>query len=515
MKNLLGISRKPANSPDPRAPRALPRRARVVVAGGGIAGLSAATILAERGAAVTVLEPADHLGGRAGAWTERLADGAPFEMERGFHAFFRQYYNLRAWLRRADPELAFLRPVEDYPLFGPEGLRESFAGLPRTPIVNLVALIRRSTTMTLRDALRVDDTCGRAIMAYDPQATYAQFDRDDARAFLDRLGFPARARQMLFDVFAHSFFNPEEDFSAAELLMMFHFYFIGNPEGIVFDVMDGPFSTKLWRPIAAYLQARGAELRLGEGLARASRTSGGGYEVTTSRGQVLAADALILAPHMPGLQDILRASPELGTAPWRRDVLAQRVTAPFAVWRLWLDRRCAPGRSPFVGTTGLGMIDNISIYDLFEDESRAWAARTGGSVVELHAYALPAAAAEPEIRADLLRALHHLYPETREARILEDRFLLRADCPAFPPGSADARPRVETPEPGLLLAGDFAHTPFPTALMERAAASGMLAANALLRRWGAAEEPLWSVPPRGPLAPLIHRKFYKQQHAAP
>ena len=31
------------------------------------------------------------------------------------------------------------------------------------------------------------------------------------------------ARRMLFDVFAHSFFNPEEEMSAAELLMMFHF----------------------------------------------------------------------------------------------------------------------------------------------------------------------------------------------------------------------------------------------------------------------------------------------------
>ncbi|MFZ6185245.1 FAD-dependent oxidoreductase [Nannocystis pusilla] len=515
---MLGISRRLANNPDRGAPVALPRPLDVLVVGGGIAGLAAATILSERGARVTVLEPETFLGGRAGAWTETLADGTRFEMERGFHAFFRQYYNLRAWLRRIDPELGFLRPVDDYPLLGPDGLRESFAGLPKLPIWNLVSLIRRSSTMTLRDALRVDDTCGRAIMAYDPLATYAQFDREDAKSFLDRLGFPPRARQMLFDVFAHSFFNPEQEFSAAELLMMFHFYFVGNPEGIVFDVASGPFSTAIWQPMAAVLERRGVRLRTGEGAVHFTRTSDGRHRITSSKGQVYDVDACILAPSVPALQQLVAESPGLGhprgAAPedpgaghcWREQVAAQTVTARFAVWRLWLDRPSAPGRAPFVGTTGLGLVDNISLYPLFEDESRDWAARTGGSVVELHAYALPDAIEEPEIRADLLRALHELYPETRDAKTLEERFLLRQDCPAFRPGAHPQRLRVDTPDPTLYLAGDFAHTPFPTALMERAASTGILAANHILHHHGAAEEPLWSVPPRGPLARLIHRK---------
>lgn len=510
---MLGISRKPANQPDKRAPQRLSAPRHVVVAGGGIAGMAAATILAERGAKVTVLEPATYLGGRAGAWTDTLRDGTRFEMERGFHAFFRQYYNLRALLRRVDPELSFLRPVEDYPLHGPDGRRESFAGLPKIPILNLVSLIRRSNSMTLREALRVDDTCGRAIMAYDPKASYAQFDAWDARTFLDRLGFPPRARQMFFNVFAHSFFNPEEDYSAGELLMMFHFYFIGNPEGIVFDVMDGPFSRKLWDPLARYLEPRGAEIRTGDAAVRTERAPDGRWRVTCSSGQVLYADACVLAPDVAGLKRLVDASPTLGPAPWRGRVARQDTTAPFAVWRLWLDRPCRPERAPFVGTTGLGLVDNVSLYNLFEDESAEWSRKTGGSVVELHAYAITGAPDEKSIKADLLRSLHNLYPETAGAEIVDERFLLRDDCPAFRPDSHPWRLDVTTPEPGLLLAGDFAHTPFPTALMERAAASGMLAANALLKQWGAAEEQLWSVLPRGPLARVIHRNFYKQAAA--
>ena len=38
-------------------------------------------------------------------------------MSRGFHAFFRQYYNLRGLLRRVDPALERLTPlIADYPL---------------------------------------------------------------------------------------------------------------------------------------------------------------------------------------------------------------------------------------------------------------------------------------------------------------------------------------------------------------------------------------------------------------
>ena len=69
--------------------------------GGGIAGLAAATGLAERGVAVTLVEAAPTLGGRVRAWPIAV-DGGPTTMSRGFHAFFRQYYNLRALMRRAD-----------------------------------------------------------------------------------------------------------------------------------------------------------------------------------------------------------------------------------------------------------------------------------------------------------------------------------------------------------------------------------------------------------------------------
>jgi carotenoid phi-ring synthase / carotenoid chi-ring synthase len=208
---------------------------------------------------------------------------------------------------------------------------------------------------------------------------------------------------------------------------------------------------------------------------------------------------VVIAPHVPGVQALVEASPALGDSAWRRRIDSLALTRPFAVWRLWLDRPAGPGRAPFAGTTGVGPLDNISLYHAIEDESRAWAERTGGAVVELHAYGLPEPVDEAALKADLLAGLHGLYPETREAAILHERFLLRGDCPAFPPGADALRPGVDTPSPGIALAGDFVALPFPSALMERAAASGFLAAKAALP--AIPDEPLATIPRRGMLAP--------------
>ncbi len=49
----------------------------VVVAGAGLAGLAAALHLAGRGREVTVIERADHPGGRAGRWTPVATASTP------------------------------------------------------------------------------------------------------------------------------------------------------------------------------------------------------------------------------------------------------------------------------------------------------------------------------------------------------------------------------------------------------------------------------------------------------
>lgn len=487
---------------DPTRPRQVPVEVSAVVVGGGIAGCAAAVVLAERGVAVTLLEERNYLGGRAGAWPTQLPDGATQRVEHGFHAFFRQYYNLRALLRRIDPDLGFLQAVPDYPIVSRRWADESFARLPTLPPLGLVPLVLRSPSVRLRDLRDMDGAAALPLLAYDRERTYARYDTRTAGELLDALRLPERARAMLFDVFAHSFFNPEQEMSAAEMIMMFHFYFLGNPEGLLFDVPRQDYARCIWDPLQSYLRRHGVALHLGSAVHSVRPGPAGGWEVQGSGDAPARAPHLILALDPAGLRRLMERSPGLAAAGpgLARQVAQLRTTAPYAVARFWLDRDVAAQRLPFSGVSREPTLDSIALYSRFEAGAAQWAAATGGAVVELHAYAAPSGIDAPALAARMRAELAALWPETAAAHVLHLDARIGTDAPAFGPGSDAVRPGVTTDAPGVRLAGDWVRLGFPSALMERAAASGMLAAGDVLTAVGAAPEPVWSVPPRGLLA---------------
>jgi isorenieratene synthase len=307
---------------------------------------------------------------------------------------------------------------------------------------------------------------------------------------------------------------------------MFHFYFTGNPRGLVFDVAREPFGTSIFGPLRRHLEKLGARIVTGATVHHVEGTEGAWSVVaeqvepgSSARPLRVAGENVVLALAVPALRDVVSASPCLAAiAP---GVSSLDVTAPFVVLRLWLDRPCLSSRAPFAATAGYGILDNISLFDRFEGESRAWATRTGGSVVELHAYAIEPARSEDEVRSELLAQLHRVYPETRSARIVEERLLVRRDCPAFRPGSHARRPTVRTELHSMQLAGDFVRLDFPSALMERAVTSGFLAANLRLEQRGLPPVPVASASGRGLLAGLARwldgrvRKKARAGHADP
>ncbi|MEZ4336246.1 MAG: hypothetical protein R3B82_06430 [Sandaracinaceae bacterium] len=208
--------------------------------------------------------------------------------------------------------------------------------------------------------------------------------------------------------------------SAAEMLMMFHFYFLGNPEGLVFDVLDEPFSDALWKPMSEerYLttgsSGRADWLR---SRARGAVAEGPRLARDLERRSV-DADALVLAVTVPAVaagifaaSDDLRDDAELAKA-----VAGLDVTLPFAVWRLYLDKSAQASRA-LRGDRGDGAARQHLSLRALRGASRRWSLRTGGSVVELHAYACPH---EDEAAISELRdGLDQLYPELADAEVLE------------------------------------------------------------------------------------------------
>lgn len=487
------------------APRGALRAARgadapsTLVLGGGIAGIAAAVGLAERGVRVTLLEQHAQLGGRVRAWP--LDDGRT--MSRGFHAFFRQYYNLRALLRRVDPALEGLTAVPDYPLVAANGLRDSFARIPRTPPLNMAAFVAQSPSFRAADLTKIDTTAVWELLDVDFPQTFSDHDGESAAAFLDRLRFPEKARHLALEVFARSFFARPEDFSAGELVGMFHTYFLGSAEGLLFDVPVDDYDTVFWAPLHDYLERLGVEVRTSEPI-EAIDLAEDGLRVRTDAAH-LRADAGVLATDLRTTRRLVAGLD--GLDPDWRARIADTVDAPrFAVWRLWLDRRVDADRPAFLGTSGYGPLDNITVLERFESGAHRWSRAHGGSVVEVHAYALPSDVDETSVRERLRTELARVYPETATATVVAQEWLVEDDCPLIGTGPWARRPDVDTPDDRLVLAGDGIRCDYPVALMERAATTGFLAANRLLAREGLAGHDLWTVPTRARHPQLIRAR---------
>lgn len=485
----------------------------VGVIGGGIAGLAAATALTERGVQVVLLERQPRLGGRVASWPVQHGEHQ-LTMSRGFHAFFRQYYNLRGLLRRADPGLDRLRPLADYPITLAGGPTDSFARIPRTPPWSIAGFVAGSSSIRARDLARVDIGHALGLLDVDFPDTFTAWDGVSAADFLDRLRFPDQARHLALEVFARSFFADPTDFAAGELLAMFHSYFVGSSEGLLFDVPDDDYDTALWAPLGRWLADRGTALSTGTEVTgldlhddrvrlRHRPTDLTAHSGVLAEG-VMECDAVVIALD-PGSLVRLVADADGADPGWVRRVRGVRIAPPFAVWRLWLDRPVRPERHAFLATSGYGPLDNVSVLDRYETGAARWAAANGGSVLELHAYALPGSGwseSEPDeaevsrLKCQLRSQLSVLYPETADAGVVAEQWRMDRDCVLVDPSPWADRPTVGTPDPRVVLAGDAIRCELPVALMERAATTGFQAANQLLAGWGLRGHDLWTVPRR-------------------
>jgi isorenieratene synthase len=489
----LGGYRRLANRPDERLPTQLLEPKSVAILGAGIAGLTAASTLAERGYRVCLIEKASYLGGKLGSWQVELEPGRSVRVSHGFHAFFKHYYNLNRFLDTCGA-MKGLRSIGDYVILSRDGREQRFAALPKTPVLNLLGMLFRGA-FSLQDALRAPGRdCYGIFLEYDRDTTFREFDGLSYADFVKRAQLPP-SLELAFGTFARAFFASSDRLSMAELVKAFHFYYLSHDGGLVYDFPSDDYEPWLLAPLRRRLTNLGVDIRLGTTVTQLERTSSGftvdgeGFDRV-----ILATDAgsaATLMAHSQGFSaETLSAFGSLHAG--------QR----YAVWRIWIDRDLRENIPVFVITEKMRALDSVTAFHRFERSTVDALAGRSEFVLELHSYAVADDLPDDEVKQALLDDLVSYFPELRGLQIRHEAFQLRADFTAFHVGDFAGRPGTDVGTPGLYCAGDWVKLPFPAMLLEAACSSGYLAANAMLDVDGLRGEPIYSVPLRGLMAGL-------------
>lgn len=491
IRSRLKGYRVAVNAPHGELRLTQPRR--VAVIGAGVAGLTSAITLARRGFEVHLYEANAHLGGKLGSWKVPLGPDESAWVSHGFHAFFPNYYNLDRFLGSLGLRSGY-QSIGEYVILGVDGAQVRFGKLASTPVFNLIALARAGV-YRFRDVLKAParDLFG-VFLEYDERDTYARYDAVSFADF-DRLAKLPPRLKLAFNTFARAFFADEDKLSLAELIKSFHFYYLSNDGGLVYEYPVHDYEPAFLAPMRAELERHGAQLHLSTPVSALERVSGG-FQVNGA-----AFDDVVLSTDTVGARAIVtnaKGLPSEVTERFAKLEPGQR----YAVLRIWTDKDVREGLPPFVITDRVKVLDAFAAYHRFEHESREWAQRHQGAVLELHCYAVPEALTAEQVRVALLDELVQFFPEVKGLTVKHESFQLHRNFTAFHLGMNAARPEVQTGVPGLVCAGDWVRLPFPAMLLEAACASGLCAANVLLTNAGLAEEQVWSVPRRGLLAGL-------------
>jgi squalene-associated FAD-dependent desaturase len=458
---------------------------RVVVIGGGLAGIAAALDCAAAGARVSLIEVRRRLGGAAYSF-EREG----LEIDNGQHVFLRCCLAYRALLARLGSQgrvhvqsrlqIPVLRPGAP-----PALLRRG--GLPAP--LHLAGTLARYPHLSIRERLSAA-RAALALMRLDPDD--ARLDRVAFGEWLARRGQGSDAVSALWDLIALPTLNlPAAEASLALGAFVFRTGLlsgadagdIGFHAGTLGETIGEPAERALadagvtvmlgWRAERLWRTASGIEVHGRGGREEAEAGAGGEArdDVTPpSRdgGEGISAEAVIVAvPHTRAARLIEPLLPEVSR---RIDGLG---SSPIVNLHVVYDRQVCG--EPFAAGVG------TPVQYLF-DRSAAAGAPAGSQYL---AVSLSGAEREMQMSVDALRerylpALRELLPRAREAKV-ECFLATREHAATFraAPGVGALRPPARSSIPGLVLAGAWTATGWP-ATLEGAVLSGHAAAEAAL-----------------------------------
>jgi hydroxysqualene dehydroxylase len=434
---------------------------RVLVVGGGLAGIAAALDCADAGAAVMLVEVRRRLGGAAYSF-ER--DGMIFD--NGQHVFLRCYTAYRALLGRMGSERHVrIQPRLEIPVLKPGApavvLRRGRLHAPLHLAGALARYRHLSPAQRLRAAL-----AARALGSLD--TSEAVLDQITLGEWLSRHRQGPEEVGVLWDLIALPSLNLPAA-SASLLLGAFVFQtgLLASADAGDIGFHRGTLAETISEPAAGALERAGVDARLGWRVESVRRESNS-FVVAGPEGELSGEAVIVAVPHTRAaalLQPLLPAS-----APaW-----AGLGSSPIINLHVVYDRRVC--ERPFFAGVG------TPVQNVF-DRSDAAHAPAGCQylAVSLSAAEREMAMSVQALRERYLPALEELLPDARAARVVQFR-VTREHAATFraSPGSAAHRPAASTSVRGLALAGAWTDTGWP-ATLEGAVRSGHTAARAALQ----------------------------------
>ena len=448
---------------------------KAVVVGGGLAGLSCAVALSDRGIAVTVLESSERLGGRASS----RRDGETGDtVDIGPHIFHSEYHNMLGFLDRLGTgRLITWQPGKVLTIASkPEPLQLRHAPLP-APFTLMPSMLR-APGLAAPDYLSMVKTGWRGMRFGEEQVD--ELDQVSALDFLRAQGVSERMIDWWWRFAAMVVTNvPLERCSTASLLRI-HAQLSGY-RGLHFGFAAVGLGELYTEQAKRVIEEAGGQVLLDTPV-RALSGQGRIDGVLLGDGTHVEADVVISAVPPQALAPLLDAS-------LRRDCGLDELDwfepSPYICCYLWFDR--ALGVERFTSHLWSPERLNYDFYDLSQIR-QGWQERPtiiASNIIYSHR-------AEGMDDGAIIRAtvaeLAEFAPAALDARLLHarvHRVPMAIPCPLV--GFEGRRPAQRCSLPGLVLAGDWTQTRMPCT-MEGAVKSGSLAAEEVLEGLGRSEE---------------------------